>query len=95
MLVLRLYTSSSYPRFNTPLRQRVKPHPFAMSVYFLDEALRKLKQRFVEGKGKMRYVGLEMGDGDLGRPRQKRARRGGAEADSETTGCLLARLEIC
>ena len=59
------------------------------------EALRKLKQRFVEGKGKMRYVGLEMGDGDLGRPRQKRARRGGAEADSETTGCLLARLEIC
>lgn len=43
VLVLRLYTSSSYPRFNTPLRQRVKPHPFAMSVYFLDEALRKLK----------------------------------------------------
>ena len=43
VLALRLYTTTSYPQFNNPLRQRQKPHPFAMSVYFLNEGLTKLK----------------------------------------------------
>ena len=43
VLALRLYTTSSYTQFNNPLRERTKPHPFAMSVYFLNEALTKLK----------------------------------------------------
>ena len=43
VLALRLYTTTSYPQFNTPLRNRVKPHPFAFSVYFLAEGLKILK----------------------------------------------------
>jgi len=43
VLALRMYTSSSYPCFNRPLRSRQKPHPFAMSVYYLAEALKKLR----------------------------------------------------
>ena len=35
-----MYTSSSYPCFNKPLRDRQKPHPFAMSVYYLADALK-------------------------------------------------------
>ena len=43
VLALRMYTSSSYPCFNKPLRDRQKPHPFAMSVYYLADALKKLR----------------------------------------------------
>ena len=37
VLALRLYTSSSYPRFNDGLRMGKKPHLFAMSVYYLND----------------------------------------------------------
>jgi len=43
VLSLRLYTSSSYPRFNRDMRDKVRPHPFAMSVYYLDQGLKKLR----------------------------------------------------
>jgi hypothetical protein len=43
VLALRLYTTSSYRRINGPLRDRVKPHPFAMTVYYLADGLRKLR----------------------------------------------------
>eukprot|EP00290_Baffinella_frigidus_P055767 CAMPEP_0180373084 /NCGR_PEP_ID=MMETSP0989-20121125/21054_1 /TAXON_ID=697907 /ORGANISM="non described non described, Strain CCMP2293" /LENGTH=444 /DNA_ID=CAMNT_0022369931 /DNA_START=30 /DNA_END=1364 /DNA_ORIENTATION=+ len=43
VLALRLYTTSSFSKFNEPLRKREKPHPFRMTVYYLDEALRKLR----------------------------------------------------
>ena len=43
VLALRLYTSSSYPCFNRPLREKMKPHPFAMTVYYLSEGLKKLR----------------------------------------------------
>ena len=42
LLAIRLYTSDSYPFFNNPLRQEIKPHPLMFSVYFLDQALRQL-----------------------------------------------------
>lgn len=46
--MLRLYTSSSYKRFNGPLRQKQKPHPFRMSVFVLTEAIKKLRGGSVE-----------------------------------------------
>lgn len=51
VLVLRLYTSSTFARFNRPLRQLSllapahahAPHPFRFSVYILAEALKMLR----------------------------------------------------
>eukprot|EP00286_Rhodomonas_abbreviata_P022494 CAMPEP_0181301142 /NCGR_PEP_ID=MMETSP1101-20121128/7264_1 /TAXON_ID=46948 /ORGANISM="Rhodomonas abbreviata, Strain Caron Lab Isolate" /LENGTH=469 /DNA_ID=CAMNT_0023406423 /DNA_START=215 /DNA_END=1625 /DNA_ORIENTATION=+ len=43
VLALRLYTSSSYPLFNQPMRNEIKPHPIAMTVIHLFEALKKLR----------------------------------------------------
>ena len=43
VLALRLYTSSSYPRFNRPLRKRHNPHPCRMTVHYLDEGLKNLR----------------------------------------------------
>ena len=43
VLALRLYTSSSYPCFNDHLRKNTKPHPFKMSVYYLNEAIKQLR----------------------------------------------------
>ena len=43
VIALRLYTSSSYWLINGPLRTRVNPHPFRMTVYYLAQAIRKLR----------------------------------------------------
>jgi len=51
VLAVRIYTTSSYPKLNRPLRNRpvvpgktrFLPHPFRMTVYYLDEGLRKLR----------------------------------------------------
>jgi hypothetical protein len=43
-LAMRMYTSSSYPCFNRPLREQTRPHPFAMSVYHLAEGVRKMRK---------------------------------------------------
>ncbi|KAJ1472091.1 hypothetical protein T484DRAFT_3465715 [Baffinella frigidus] len=43
VLALRLYTTSSFSLFNEPLRDRQESHPLRMTVYYLDEALRKLR----------------------------------------------------
>mmetsp|Transcript_17506 Transcript_17506/g.35000 ORF Transcript_17506/g.35000 Transcript_17506/m.35000 type:complete len:592 (-) Transcript_17506:136-1911(-) len=43
VFALRGYTSGSFPRFNKPLRLGLTPHPFKMTLYYLDEALRKLR----------------------------------------------------
>jgi hypothetical protein len=42
VLAIRLYSTSSYKRFNQPLRNKEKPHSFRMSVYELDEGMRNL-----------------------------------------------------
>ena len=48
-LAARLYTTSSYKRFNVPLRKHEDdiphpvPHPFKMTVYYLDEGLRAMR----------------------------------------------------
>jgi len=43
VLALRLYTSSSYDKFNRPLRTEQTPHPWRFTVYVLAEALKKLR----------------------------------------------------
>mmetsp|Transcript_39299 Transcript_39299/g.78550 ORF Transcript_39299/g.78550 Transcript_39299/m.78550 type:complete len:1222 (-) Transcript_39299:192-3857(-) len=42
VIALRMYTTSSFPCFNQPLRNQRKPHPFAMSVWYLADGLRRL-----------------------------------------------------
>jgi len=44
VLATRLYTTSSFKRFNIPLRSGVRPHPFRMCLYHLDDSLRKLRK---------------------------------------------------
>jgi hypothetical protein len=43
VLALRLYTSNSYGRVNDPLRQGMKPHPFAATTYYIHDAIAKLR----------------------------------------------------
>ena len=40
---LRLFTSSSFKQINEPLRDGRCPHPFKATVFFLTEALKKLR----------------------------------------------------
>mmetsp|Transcript_57852 Transcript_57852/g.188029 ORF Transcript_57852/g.188029 Transcript_57852/m.188029 type:complete len:573 (-) Transcript_57852:158-1876(-) len=45
---LRIYTTNSFRKLNGPLREGIKPHPFANTVYYLTAALKKL--RLVQSK---------------------------------------------
>jgi len=40
----RMYTSDSYPSFNRGLRRCLNPHPYKANVFFLDEALKKMRK---------------------------------------------------
>lgn len=40
---IRLYTTGTYRLFNGPLRQKQRPHPLAMTVFFLVKGLKKLR----------------------------------------------------
>jgi len=42
-VAVRFYTSSSFSKINRPLRQEVRPHPWAMVVYLLDRGIKKLR----------------------------------------------------
>ena len=42
-VALRLYTSSSYRFFNKPMRDGTKPHPIRVTMYVLDETLKKIR----------------------------------------------------
>lgn len=41
---LRIYTTNSFRKLNGPLREGIRPHPFANTVYYLAAALKKLRQ---------------------------------------------------
>merc|ERR1712176_275862 len=41
--VLRFYTTSSFRQINGPLRDGARPHPLAMVVFYLSEAIKKLQ----------------------------------------------------
>ena len=41
---IRLYTSDSFMLFNSAMRQRVCPHPIKTTMYFLSDALKKLRK---------------------------------------------------
>ena len=45
VLVLRLYTTSSFARVNDPLRQEPpqRPHPFAATTYFIGDGIKRLR----------------------------------------------------
>jgi phosphopantetheinyl transferase (holo-ACP synthase) len=43
VFALRLYTTSSYTQINNPLREQIKPHPFAATVFCIKEAVLKLR----------------------------------------------------
>ena len=45
VLALRLYTTSSYARINSPMRTQppTRPNPFAATAYFVSEAIKKLR----------------------------------------------------
>jgi hypothetical protein len=43
IVALRMYTSSSYFLINRPLRERVQPHPYSATVFFLNEAIKQLR----------------------------------------------------
>eukprot|EP00729_Bicosta_minor_P033135 gene33135-biopygen8881 len=46
VLALRVYTSPSYRSINNPMRQSppVLPHPFAATLYYISDALSKLRE---------------------------------------------------
>lgn len=50
VLALRLYTTSSFRSINNPMRQSppVLPHPFAATLYYISDALSKLRE--LQGK---------------------------------------------
>ena len=45
VVALRLYTSAAYISLNSPLRDlnRTEPHPFAVTVAFINEAIKRLR----------------------------------------------------
>jgi hypothetical protein len=43
VIALRLYSSSSFRLFNRGMRERTNPHPIRVTVYVLNEALKKLR----------------------------------------------------
>jgi hypothetical protein len=44
VIVVRLYSSSSFKLFNKSMRKKKNPHPIKVSVYVLNEALKKLRK---------------------------------------------------
>ena len=81
VLALRMYTSSSYPCFNRPLRERKKPHPFAMAVYYLADALKKLRAvaAQIDPEGFTKEVVLWRGMQDLTLDKDEFTKKGGTE----------------
>ena len=52
VIALMLYTTSSYAAINEPLRQDPvqKPHPFAVTVFYISEAIKKLRLNAINAK---------------------------------------------
>ncbi|CAK0819944.1 unnamed protein product [Prorocentrum cordatum] len=85
---IRLYTTSSFPLFNRPLRQGVKPHPMAITVTvadFLINGIKKLRAVAASKPGfqdeKRLYRGMKNADLDL----VKFKAEGGAEFAAMST----------
>ena len=92
VLALRLYTASSYTCFNRPLRNEQKPHPFAMSVYFLADAVKKLRAVAAEldPEGFMTEKVLWRGMQDLTVDHDKFSREGGSERAPMSTSSSIS-----
>jgi hypothetical protein len=44
VIALRLYTSDSFRLFNNGMREKTRPHPIRITIYVLNEALKKLRK---------------------------------------------------
>ena len=44
VIALRLYTSDSFRLFNAGMREKTRPHPIRITIYVLNEALKKLRK---------------------------------------------------
>eukprot|EP00747_Dinoflagellata_sp_TGD_P151353 gnl/TRDRNA2_/TRDRNA2_177205_c1_seq6.p1 gnl/TRDRNA2_/TRDRNA2_177205_c1~~gnl/TRDRNA2_/TRDRNA2_177205_c1_seq6.p1 ORF type:complete len:197 (+),score=36.32 gnl/TRDRNA2_/TRDRNA2_177205_c1_seq6:70-591(+) len=78
---LRLYTSSSYKKLNGPLRARVRPHPFKVTVFFLAKALKKMRkvQAKLDPEGFATEISLWRGMANSTIDMDKLKREGGTE----------------
>ena len=65
VLALRLYTTSCYRSLNEPLRdqERTHPHPFPCTIFFLTDAIKRLRAVYTSGDGGTQDAAL----GDLWR----------------------------
>jgi len=66
---IRLYTSSSYPLYNQPMRNGVTPHPIRVTMYCLAEGLKMLRKVGAktdpEGYAKTKYLWRGMKDREM------------------------------
>jgi hypothetical protein len=58
VLALRAYTSSAHQFINSPSRKRTKPHPFRATVYYINQALGKLRSRKNQGSVRSLWRGM-------------------------------------
>jgi len=81
VVALRLYTSNSYPLFNDPIREGKKPHPIRVTMYVLDEALKKMRKNEArqDPEGYNRTLRLWRGMRDRDLDLDKFKREGGTE----------------
>jgi len=66
---IRLYTSSSYPLYNQPMREGKSPHPIRVTMYCLAEGLKMLRKVGAkmdpEGYAKTKYLWRGMKDREI------------------------------
>jgi len=88
---LRMYTTDSYGKFNKPLREGTKPHPFKVNVMVLNEALRQMRsiEAHNNREGYASRVSLYRGMSDIDMDVDKFKREGGNElAFMSTSGSM-------
>lgn len=81
LVATRLYTTSSYKLFNTPLRNKQKPHPLRVTVFHLSNSLKKLRsvRATLDPAGFNRKVFLYRGMKDMCVDKKRFRREGGTE----------------
>jgi hypothetical protein len=87
VIALRLYSSSSFGLFNKGMREKTTPHPIRVSVYMLNDALKKLRKVAATenpseyNKVKILYRGMK----DMKVDFAEFARTGGTEVSAANT----------
>jgi len=94
ILAIRLYTTPIFNSLNAPLRSgcQTQPHPFAATIAFLSEAIRRLRTVDAEGESANDAVVLWRGMRDLSVSEEFMARGGTEVAPMSTTPNLAVAL---